>query len=253
LAVLGITAAAVALAAALRRRAPVISFSLLWAGLMLGPYLHLIGFGAVLAERFAHIASAGVCWTLGGVWDALPQRRRGPFLIAALLVMALFAGRTLSHVRSWRTGLTLWEASVTTGHVGPRGWYNLALMRLEADDTDGAREAAETAISLGLDEPQCHALIAMAAFNGGERAESERVARAALERWPDHFELFQIVGVNLAQRRAWPELEALCEESLERDPAQPSVWSLLAQARRSLGDHRGAQEALRRAQGLDQD
>jgi protein O-mannosyl-transferase len=209
LAVLGIIAAAVAVAAALRRRAPVVAFSLLWTGLMLGPYLHLIGFGAVLAERFAYIASAGVCWALGGVWDATPLRRRGPFLVAALLIMALFAGRTLSHVRSWRTGLTLWEASVTTGHVGPHGWYNLALMRLEVDDTEGAREATETAIALGLDMPQCHVLIAMAAFNGGDPAESERVARAALARWPDHAELIQVLSVNLAQRGAWRELEAL--------------------------------------------
>ncbi|MBN1477791.1 tetratricopeptide repeat protein [Candidatus Sumerlaeota bacterium] len=164
--------------------------------------------------------------------------------------MALFAGRTLSHVRSWRTGLSLWEASVTTGHVGPRGWYNLALMRLDADHTDGAREATETAIALGLDEPQCQALIAMAAFNGGDPAESERVARAALDRWPDHPELLQIVGVNLAQRGAWRELEALCEKPLEREPAQPVVWNLLAQARRNLGNRSGAQEALRRAQEL---
>ena len=96
------------LALTLRRRAPVVSFSLAWIGGTLIIVSNLIvPSGILLAERTLYLPSVGACLLLAFLWEAL-RRRVGPPAVGAVAVV-LAAGAIHSLMRSeiWRSDETL--------------------------------------------------------------------------------------------------------------------------------------------------
>lgn len=88
---------------------------------------------------------------------------------------------------------------------------------------------------------------ALGLVNQGRVQESIAVLRAALSEDAGHAgSRLALFGLLLEQQRI-EEAQALLEETLARDPAQPQMASRLARLKLSRGDARGANETLGKA------
>lgn len=260
LAVLG--AGGLAGALALRRQAPAAALGLLWVGLSVAPYLHLVRGGAIVAERFVYLASVGLCWVVAAIWQRVfeggcgPSALTGPhvrtpFTVALLLIAALFAGRSARQAWLWGRPLRLWEEAVATGRAGWIGWQNLGVYRLVAGDNLGALEAFDVARDLGMNQPENPQMRALALLRSGQRNAAEQAGRAGLAEFPRHVGLTVNTALAMLQRAGGTrEAEALVEDALTEHPEAAELWSLLAIIRDTLGKRAQAEEARARVAEL---
>jgi hypothetical protein len=132
-----------------RRRAPVVSFGLLWFLLLLVPssVLMLLDQGEPMAEHRVYLASCGLFLAvgdgaarLGRWWES--RTSFGRFAVPAAVVMILlsFAAETMVRNAVWRDPIALWNESVVLapGHYRPHLLLGEALQ-----DAGRNREALE--------------------------------------------------------------------------------------------------------------
>jgi len=139
---------------AARRRAPVISFGLLWSAVALFPVHNvLVPTGIVLAERTLLLASVGVVITLGGIGallleEAEPSGRAGlAVLVSVLIILGVYRSTTRHPV--WADQFTYWY--VTANEDAPlsfRAHHALAEMYVTAKAEGRAEEEYRVAIAL---------------------------------------------------------------------------------------------------------
>lgn len=170
------------------------AFSPLWSGIAVAPHLQLLRSGDVFGERFLYLASVGLCWLVGALWDGTPPRRRR-LLGAGLLALALLlTGRSWRQATRWRDPVASWESSVASGPAGGTAWHNLGMARLRACDAAGAAEALPGAIRLRPNAPESRQVLVLALTQAGQTEQALAEARAAHARWPE----VACVAVNLA-------------------------------------------------------
>lgn len=123
----GLLAAALGLAAAARRRAPVVTLGLLWIGLTLVPVSNvLIPSGVLLAERTLFLPSVGFGLLVGGLLLWLGEaaagrvpRVRAPAVALGAIALLAFAARSADRHRVWRDDRSFRVALVRDA---PRSW-----------------------------------------------------------------------------------------------------------------------------------
>jgi Tfp pilus assembly protein PilF len=246
-----VAGAGLAAVLALRRRWPRIAFALLWIGIGLTPYLHLVPIGAVVAERFAYVASVGLCWLVGALCDASSPRWKIPFLVAVLVISALFAGRSFRQARLWCDPLELWATSAEESPLSHRAWLGLGEARLESNDLEGAAAALRRAVELDPTSAFARMSLARAERQLGHLEAAERVLREALAINPSQTGVIGMLAqVLLDERRPADARDLLEGRGLAAQPQSPRMWFNIAVVRAAQGDRRGAAAALASAEAL---
>jgi protein O-mannosyl-transferase len=109
-----VTLAAIAFAAfRLRRRQPMVSYSIFWIALTLTPALNLAGVGQnVFAERYLYLPSVGFVWLAGLAWMRL-RAESPPFAwpVAAAILLACSA-ETMARNPDWKDDYTLLQVTL---------------------------------------------------------------------------------------------------------------------------------------------
>lgn len=139
---------------AARRRAPVVSFGLLWCAIALFPVHNvLVPTGIVLAERTLFLPSIGAMMALGGIGALLleraePSGRAGLAVIASLLLI-LGVYRSAQRHPVWADQVTLWHTTATEdAPLSYRAHHALAEMYVTAQAEGKAEEEYRLAIAL---------------------------------------------------------------------------------------------------------
>jgi hypothetical protein len=130
------------------RRAPVVAFGLVWAGIAIFPVSNvLVPTGVVLAERTLFFPSIGMMLAIGGGLAALwrhPATRPGLRLAAAgaaLVVIGLGVSRSASRFRVWRNNEIYWGQAVIDAPRSYRAGHAYAqLLFAKGDRAGGERE-----------------------------------------------------------------------------------------------------------------
>jgi protein O-mannosyl-transferase len=243
-------------AIALRRRAPALTFGVLFFYLALLPSTRLFSDPAVLAERFVYLPSAGLALPLafGAGWLA---RRLGQG-VATGLGLALAAGLallTLTRNQDWWDRQSLWQAEVRVSPSDPRALLNLCEARIEQRFYEEALILCERGAALAPGRPGFETNRGIALAFLGRYPEAEAAFKRALEQnggaSADHANLARLY---LAMRR-FPEAEEAYRQAAEREE-QPAlrrafVGEMLLRCRRDLVGARAEFEAaLALAPGL---
>jgi protein O-mannosyl-transferase len=129
----------------LRRRLPGVALGLAWLALGLVPVLHFVPLLNVAAERFLYLPSAGFALALAGAltW-AHPKVPRAALAIGVLII-TLFAVRTLWRWPDWRDDRSLNQATAGSFPETPAPLINLAEMEAAAGNRAAAASLLEQA------------------------------------------------------------------------------------------------------------
>ncbi len=201
----------------LRRRAPALTFGVVWLLVTAAIAANAIfPTGVLLAERVLYLPSVGVALALGALWRELRGRAVWP---ATAVVLALLAARTLARVPVWRD---------------PERFYS-ALVR---DAPDSYRS---------------HWATGARAFERGRAREGEIEILNAIRIYPGDGVLLQELGEHYAAARMWAPADRFLTVAWRVDSLRTDAAILAVLARIRLGRPDSALalglEALRRFPG----
>ena len=144
-----------------RRRAPLVTFGMLWLAVAIFPVSNLVlKAGIVLAERTLFLASAGAMLVVGAATGALLAWRpawRTALVAAAAVLVLLGTGRSASRQPVWRDTGTLFAQSIQDAPRNYRVHWTYALYLYENGHRESAFKELATAIELFPADPSLYA------------------------------------------------------------------------------------------------
>jgi len=210
------------------------------------PVSHLLGIGALMAERFLFAPSLGLILFATGLaahglraFVANPGRRRA--IAATVLVALTAAGGARSALRAaeWRDGVELWGSLARLTPDDYRPYTNVAVHWIGRGELEQAERALRRALELEPDDAASNLNLAVVLLAQGEDDAAEAIHRGLLEQNPNDFNAWFNLGlVELERNRVASALE-----HFERTLA---IHSNFEPARRQAASARTRVEAARR-------
>jgi tetratricopeptide (TPR) repeat protein len=187
-------AATVALALALRRRAPGIAYGLAWMLLAFLPVSNLLPLLNPFAERYLYLLAPGWSLLLSSVLLApsASSHRSGLLLtFRAVAIPTLALGYTLlatARTGDWRDDATFWSATLRANPRSARALTWTGLMAKQRGDLAVARAYFESAERLRPQDIAATVNLAVLDGEAGDLAAAEARLREAMRRRPDRDE-----------------------------------------------------------------
>ena len=215
-----------------RRRAPVVSFGIVFTALALAPVANVIvATGVLVAERTLFLPSVGVVLAMSGA-AAWVAGRPHPALLrraaAAAVVLAVVAGVARSATRHlvWKNEESLTLAAVVES---PRSWraqLNHANLLFERGERPAAMQAYERAIALAPSSWQVrHAYARRLRATGDEHRALEQLGLSLVEEPSNNEAMRDMIAVLLALGR-YAEARALVMQVISRGEMSPELLQL---------------------------
>jgi Tfp pilus assembly protein PilF len=224
-------AAWAAAAVALRRRAPVVAWSLAWYLLGLLPASNLLfPIGTIFGERLLYLPGVALALLAGAGAAAAASRLRLPrpaaVAIAAAALLALSVA-TVRYSAAWADEEQLFRTAVANQPASTKVHHKLALV---VADRDPAQALEHMRRALAISEPNLQAHLAEATIlrKLGRPAEEERALRRALELGPGNADA--LYGLGRLAREAGRVDEAVTwwRRALAADPRHAAALADLA-------------------------
>jgi len=271
------------------RRHPYLAVGWLWFVGMLVPVSGLVQIGvAARADRYMYLPILGLLFA--AVWGVteLASRWRVPraaLLVAAVVVIILFAAVTRVQAGYWRNGLALWEHALEVTTANSRAHANLGTSLAEIGRHAEAAEQDRRAIAIEPNMPQAHNNLGLALAATGHRAEAiDEYKRAiallpsyaaahnnlgsalmdagdadeaavhyalALRGRPDDAQIHHNLGAALATQGHFPEAIREFQEAVRLEPRRAEFHFALGITYAQHGDDANAIAQLKMALTLD--
>lgn len=203
--------------------------------------------GALMAERFAYLPSFVFLLLVASLGEMalarLPRAATRRSLAAAglLVVVPLYAWRTVERNRDWRDEVTFFERETSHTPGAPLLWTNLAQAEMRAGRPAEAERAIRQAERLSPQAPWVLAVRAQWLTFAGRYAEAlpiqQRVVR--LERKGNALALNNLAFLLRSTGNA-AEALAIVSELIVRLPSYPDPWLNIAEIERAEGDRQAA-------------
>jgi Flp pilus assembly protein TadD len=217
LAVVGITAASIALA----RRWPALATA--WAAyvVMTLPVAGLVQNGfQIAADRYTYLPCVPWALLTGGGLLALARRRSRlvvPAVVLATLIIAVLATLSWRQTQVWRNTETLWRHALS---VAPSAVAhgNLGLVFAQRDQRGMAIRHYQAALAIQPRYPGALNNLGLALIEGGDLVGAERNLREAIRLKPQFSEAWSNLGLALARRDESAAAVAAYREALRIRP-----------------------------------
>lgn len=218
-----------ALAVALRRTAPLVTFGLVWFILALVPSSALIllaQVGLPMAEHRLYLPScgffmaiaSGIVWWVGNRAPRL-RARKAIATLGGVLVVCVFVALTVSRNRVWGDPVRLWQEAVQASPTSIEANLNLGGAYRTAGDLANAERAFTRSIALAPDKPGAYLALSGMFIERGRLDEAASILRLAELRIPRDAKV-RLALASLQERgfrRRDVALE-LCREALALEP-----------------------------------
>ena len=252
-----VLAATIGTALYLCRKRSKLAFPLLWIFLCLLPVSQIIPLGALMAERFLYLPSAGFSLFTAGLLQAFWLRRRKRFTLSIALasflfvVLMIWGVMTVKRNRVWKDSAIFWSTLIRDYPESAVGHYNMGVVRMMAEDREGAIASFRRATELG---PSFY----MPYYNLGVLYEEEGNLTGAVAAFQKSRELapslsgtaFRLGKVYL-KSGAYGNAVKTFRWFVSKHEENGMGWYYLGEALAGHGDVRAAEEAFRRAIRLD--
>jgi tetratricopeptide (TPR) repeat protein len=138
-----------------------------------------------------------------------------------------------------------WKTAIALDPTDPISHEWLAKVQIkQGDDADAAR-TLQAAIDAGLGNAEIHHQYAIVLQRMSKLAEAEKVARQALAAYPQHRDLWVVLGQTQVQLNKLSEARASFDAALEIDPASTTAHFAASSVCQRLGDQQAADDHRR--------
>lgn len=238
------------------RRARLAGFALIWPVVTLLPCSNLVPLTKFfIAERYLYVPSFGVCllaaWAIAR-WtrEERPARQRAAAAGIAIAVLVLGSARCVARNRDWRDAESLWTAAREAGYDTWRAHNNLAFVRSQQGDWEGAIEHLER--SLEIQPGTAHVLknLAQSYVEAGRLREAGVTCRRVLQISDDDVVCYYTLGRIAAGRGDRERAAGYLQRALDLDPNTIGALELMSRLRAVAPEAhlRDGSEALRLAE-----
>src|SRR5580704_4485262 len=132
--------------------------------------------GTILGERLAYLPSAGFCLLVALIWIQLANRQSKVAGVVLVVLVLVFAGRTVARNRDWHDNFTLFLSAVRAVPGSAKSHSNLGLEYYTLDQVDAADKELQTALRIYPQEAEALGFSALIESRKGH----DREARALL-------------------------------------------------------------------------
>jgi len=217
------------------RRAPALSFAILWFFVTILPVGNIVPQGNLFAERYVYTPSVGYCLAMGLLfaWLLKQKVRTEAFewkkLMYVLFILWVVAFGKLAYARSavWENDFTLWLDAVKKSPSSPVTHVNLAHAYFRIDELEKALEETEKAVRLAPFHAQPFIMLAHIYRKQGEFDKAIGAYQSALERNPEAGEVYNGLAVIYGKKGDYEKAITMGLRALEINP-------YLAEARHNL-------------------
>ncbi|MBL7157796.1 MAG: tetratricopeptide repeat protein [Candidatus Omnitrophica bacterium] len=187
------------------KRFKIMSFSVLWFFVTLGPALNIIPIRILIAERFLYLPSIGYCLLLATLVIKLPERiskaqilRYGSFCFAALLV-GVYSNLTMQRNVDWSDEVALWKKNIEVFPDNDRAYLNLAVAYMvRENDIDKAYVEARKALEIAPEYSEPRMVIASYYISKGRYDDAIGELKHVIEINPNFLRAYTFLGVIYA-------------------------------------------------------
>ena len=245
-ALLGLGLSAI-IALAARRRAPLVSFGIVFFYLLLVPSSALTllsAHGQVMSEHRTYVASFGFFMAVGAIVGSMwmgAAFARGWWRPAAAVVfvaaLAVLISLTVARNRVWRDQVSLWSDAA---EKAPNTWlavYGLAESYRATGQCRAALEPYRKAVDLQPAKPDTYLGYASCLRNVGSTLEALQVLRSGMSRAPESTVLIlALASMEERQFRNVPVALQLCQSALKISPGSDEAKSCVERNEKFLAD-----------------
>jgi len=173
----------------------------------LAPVSHVVGIGALMAERFLFAPSFGLVLCAvalarlaGQRWIPRERARVGAAALALAALAAAGTARSVARAAEWRDGVALWESASRAAPRDYRSYSNIATHWIARGELDHAEQALLRALALEPGDRAVLANLAVVHLERGDLDAAEAIQRELLSRNPNDFVAIYNLG-QIALRR----------------------------------------------------
>ncbi len=201
---------------------------------------------------FAGLALA-VAATASNALEGLEQQRNVvPLSIAgglATILLAALGWATFQRTEVWESEATLWRDAMATSPRNGRAFMHYGLLRLAADDANGAFDYMRKAAVLTPRDPEIEINLALAYGRLGQLPEADAQFRQAMADWPSYSPAYSSYGQWLLTQDRAPDAFAVASRAVELDPwdlaGRRTIMDAIAESHEWLQLKQAANETLR--------
>lgn len=239
-------------ALALARRAPLVTFGVVFFFVALSPTNSIMPLSEPASEHRVYIAGPGLVWVLlGALRPALARLAYGPAALrlaalapAAALIVGLVPV-TRARVSVWTSEETLWADVIATSPDNGRAHLNYGLARMGKGDFVTARASFERCASAWPNWLFCPVNQAALALAERDLARAEAHAARARQLAPDNLYVLVWSGRVARAQERWDEATGYYTRAVQVAPGHPDARLGLAVARLMRGEVDAATPELR--------
>ncbi len=237
----------------LRRRQPLLSFSIAWFCLVMVPAMSIANVGEnVFTERYLYIPSFGFCIAAAWCWVRLRERAATPFAsqaaAAALAALFLFyAVQIVQRNPDWKDDLTLFSKTALQSPDSGTTIANLGYIHFLHGHVDESITLYHRALELNPERALTHNNLGNSYSAKEQLDDAIASLRRAIELKKDYYSAWLNLGLVYAKKQEWDRAVECYKKSLELKPDFPEGWTAMGLAQWAKKEPTDAIDSYRRA------
>jgi len=167
----------------------------------------------------------------------------------ATILFVVLGWATFQRNEVWESEATLWRDAMAASPHNGRAFMHYGLLRLAADDTNGAFDYMRKAAVLAPRDPEIEINLALAYGRLGRLAEADGQFRRAMADWPSYSPAYSSYGQWLLTQDRAPDAFAVASRAVELDPwdlaGRRTIMDAIAESHEWVQLKQAANETLR--------
>ena len=236
----------------------IIFFSVFWFFIVLLPMSNIIPIQLFMAERYLYAPSIGFSLLLGYLFFKIYNIKnekliKNVLVVLFILLLSLYAARTIARNGDWQDNLTLWAKTAETNPYNSKAHDNLGFTYESLGDDEKAFLEFGKAVELMPSNPKALSNLGVAYAKRKQYNESINLMKMALKIAPGHYQTYDKLGLIYFEIDDTDSAIKSFEKAIELKPRYAKAHNDLAAAYGRIGEFALAAQNFNRAIKIDGD